>query len=673
MSVLSRAAHMKVRAKLMVGFGCVVAVIGAIAATGIVSLRRIDAANAVVQQRAGVLGAIGGFEIAFTDTRREARELALTGNAAAGTRSESGLARSRDALAAAGERVRQPDRAAKIAEIKDLLGQYATAFAAVGTATAQLDALRADAFRPAETKLRNDLDNYAGMAAREAMVNAQLRAIAAVEAFLDAKFLAAQALAKHDDDSARAAAGALAQLGAALRPLEMAMPGEEAARLHRSIQGSAKAYGDALRRMLALAKDIDAAVFAAMPSIANKIADDTRAIDDGTTADRDAADHAIAAEIAFAQTTALVLAGVGLAAGLGIAFSIGGSISSPVSGMTAAMRKLADGDTSVEIPGVGRRDEVGAMADAMQVFKNNRIAADSLAAEQEAQRAARERRAVRMEAVTAAFETKIGALVDHVSSSATKLRATAQAMTGTAAQTTTQAGAVAQAAEEASANVQSVASSAEELAASIAEIGRQVAESSRVADKAVGDARRTDAVVRALADGARKIGEVVGLINDIAGQTNLLALNATIEAARAGDAGKGFAVVASEVKGLANQTAKATEDIGRQIAEIQAATKEAVSSIEGISKTIAEVSEIASAIAAAVKEQGAATQEIARSVQQAAAGTQEVTTTIAGVSEGANGTGAAAAQVLGAADELSRQAEQLNGEVGSFVADVKAA
>ena len=356
-----------------------------------------------------------------------------------------------------------------------------------------------------------------------------------------------------------------------------------------------------------------------------------------------------------------------------LAYVIISNISGPVRLLTHAMIRLSGSDWSIEVPGTARLDELGEMANAVNIFKTNGIKAVRLAAEQEAERAAKAQRAQRLDTLTQAFETKAAELVSQVSSAATELQATAQSMTGTASQTTQQATNVAAAAEQASANVQTVAAAAEELASSVNEISRQVAQSTKIATKAKEDAKRTDHVVQALAAGAQKIGEVVGLISSIAGQTNLLALNATIEAARAGDAGKGFAVVASEVKSLATQTAKATEEIARQITQIQTATKEAVGSIQGIGATITEISEIAAAIAAAVEEQGSATLEIARNVQQAATGTQEVSSNIVGVSQGANDTGAAAKQVLGAAAELSQQAEQLRSEVGLYIIGIKAA
>ncbi len=276
-------------------------------------------------------------------------------------------------------------------------------------------------------------------------------------------------------------------------------------------------------------------------------------------------------------------------------------------------------------------------------------------------------------AMAQAFQTRIGQLVTTLEHSSRALHGTARSMSATADSTTGQAATVAAAAEEASTSVQTVAVSADQLTSSIHEISHQVTQSTQITRRAVDEARRTDGIVRALSDGADKIGQVVDLITNIAGQTNLLALNATIEAARAGEAGRGFAVVASEVKSLAQQTARATEEIGAQIAQVQAATSDAVDAIRSITNTIEEVSGIAAAIAAAVEEQGAATAEIARNVQQVALSTQEVTTNIAGVSQAAQDAGAAVTQVLGNAGEVTGQAELVTGEVERFVSQLRAA
>ncbi len=366
--------------------------------------------------------------------------------------------------------------------------------------------------------------------------------------------------------------------------------------------------------------------------------------------------------------------GLGIVAGFLLALlATRFGVSRPIIRMAATMHSLASGDTSVVLPESRRGDEIGVMARAVEVFRDNRIAADRLAAEQQAERAAKERRAEHLAGLTLVFEHKVGGMVGAVSSAATELRATAGSMSDAAALATGQAASVALAARQASENVQTVAVAAEELTASVAEITRQVSHSAEVAVRAAADARRTDQIVRALAEGAQRIGDVVGLITTIAGQTNLLALNATIEAARAGDAGKGFSVVASEVKSLAHQTSKATGEIGAQIGQIQAATREAVAAIQGIAGTITELSGISAAIAAAVEQQSAATQEIARNVQQATNGAQEVTTSIRQVSNAATETGVASQQVLDAASELSRRAARLMSEVGEFVTGVRAA
>tara|TARA_B100000315_G_scaffold183253_1_gene172158 strand:+ start:1725 stop:4109 length:2385 start_codon:yes stop_codon:yes gene_type:complete len=421
--------------------------------------------------------------------------------------------------------------------------------------------------------------------------------------------------------------------------------------------------------------------------------------------------------------------------GIGLLFSRG--VTKPIALMTGAMGTLAEGDTNVEVPATERGDEIGEMAQAVQVFKDNAVEQarmekeaeeqraqqakreeeeraaeakrqqedlDRQKAEQEAeadrQRQDMEREKAEAEAETERqqkaqeaeerqkaeadeekrqmmlqladnFQSSVGGIVESVSSSATEMQATSEQLTGNAEKTSEESASVAAAAEQASANVQTVATAAEELSTSIAEIAQQVGQSAGIANNAVEEADRTNEMIMGLVKAGDKIGEVVELINDIASQTNLLALNATIEAARAGEAGKGFAVVASEVGNLANQTAKATEEISEHISGIQSATNDSVTAIQGISKTIGEINEIAGTVASAVEEQGAATQEIARNVEQAAAGTQDVTSNISGVREVAEETGQGANQVKSASAELSQQSEQLRLEVDNFLASIR--
>ncbi|MBL8834666.1 MAG: nitrate- and nitrite sensing domain-containing protein [Alphaproteobacteria bacterium] len=357
-----------------------------------------------------------------------------------------------------------------------------------------------------------------------------------------------------------------------------------------------------------------------------------------------------------------------------VAWSFARTITRPVGAMTGAMERLAGGDLETAIPARDNQDEIGAMAKALQVFKDNALEVRRMEAEQAAQkeRAEAEKKAA-LAAMANAFESGVGGVVKAVAAASTELQSAATSMSATAEQASQRSTAVAAASEQAAGNVQTVASAAEELAASVAEISRQVATSTKIAGDAVDQANRTNATVEGLAVAAQKIGDVVKLISDIAGQTNLLALNATIEAARAGEAGKGFAVVASEVKSLATQTARATDEIGQQIAAIQGATQESVAAIKAIAGTIGSINEIATTIASAVEEQGAATQEIARNVQQAAAGTQDVSANIGGVIAAAGETGAAAAQVQSAAGELSQQSEALRHQVDEFLATVRAA
>ena len=468
----------------------------------------------------------------------------------------------------------------------------------------------------------------------------------------------------------------IAKARATYAPLISAGTDEE--RLIKQFDQEWAGYGQITRKMLDLAKAHDAKGATALFNGASRESFDRaiKALNDDAdfnvlegkkAADRGAAIYdstkwVVILALIFAAALCAILGGWLVA-----------SVSTPIQRMTDAMKRLAGHDLSTEITGLGRKDEIGAMATAVQVFKDSMVKAEHLAEAQQLDHAQKQLRATRIEAINATFDQQASEALNFLASAATELRATAGGMSDNADLASKQAGAVAAASEEASSNVQTVAAATEQLSSSIQEIARQVVQSSTIAGQAVQEAAATGGTMQTLSEAAQKIGEVVRLINDIAGQTNLLALNATIEAARAGEAGKGFAVVASEVKNLATQTARATEDISAQVAAMQSSTGNAVAAIERIDATIGRMNEISTSIAAAMEQQGAATQEIARNVQEAARGTTEVSSNITGLNQSVEETGAASVQVLTAADELGQQAEQLRARVGTFLADIRSA
>jgi len=369
---------------------------------------------------------------------------------------------------------------------------------------------------------------------------------------------------------------------------------------------------------------------------------------------------------------ALLVGGILLGAVIG--FLTLRAIVPPIHAMTNAMTRLASGDLSVDVPARDSQNEIGDMAKAVEVFKNNMVESGRLRLEQDEQKqVAERRRKADMEKLADSFETAIGEVIETVSSAATRLEISATSLSQTADRNQRLSNTVSSASEEATVNVQSVASASEEMASSVNEISRQVQEAARIADDAVQKAHSADERINSLSQASARIGDVVELINSIAGQTNLLALNATIEAARAGESGRGFAVVAAEVKALAEQTAKATAEIGQQITSIQSATQESVANMREIGEVIGRIAEISAGIASAIEEQGVATQEIARNVQQAAAGTSEVAVNIAEVKSGATETGGASSQVLTAARSLTGETNRLKSQVESFLRTVRAA
>ncbi len=417
-----------------------------------------------------------------------------------------------------------------------------------------------------------------------------------------------------------------------------------------------------------IAREVTLPIASELDALANQIADyGKRRVEEVAAQSAQEMASAEQASLIMGLCTVLLLIGTAL-------FSFF-TIARPMRALSASMEELAGGNFAVVLPGLGRKDELGAVSGAVEKFKvvSEQKARDEAEAKIQQDQVAAQQRKAEMVKLANSFEAAVGEIIETVSSASTELEASAGTLTTTAVRSQELTTMVAAASEEASTNVQSVASATEELASSVNEISRQVQESARMASEAVGQARVTNDRVGELSKAASRIGDVVELINTIAGQTNLLALNATIEAARAGEAGRGFAVVASEVKALAEQTAKATGEIGQQISGIQAATQESVGAIKEISGTIERLSEISSTIAAAVEEQGAATQEISRNVQQAAMGTQQVSANIIDVQRGASETGSASSQVLSAAQSLSGDSNRLKLEVGKFLDTVRAA
>ena len=675
MSFLSRFnTHLSVGSRIRIGFGLLLALLLGIAGTGHFGLTaggegldnyvRISE-NAIRLQ---------DIDSDFANLRREAFVFADNGDEAIRARIIERRKSLAEAIAASTAATSNADRRTKLTEAGKQFGEYGANLDALFLRRAERQKAIVDQMNPIGLRLRSAITDImqAGIAEND-------MASAAYAGLVQQSIMLMRLNANRyvEEPNAETKATALQQADMAVTDLERVRAGvrgaEQAARVrvageligqYRAAFAAATTAIDAVHKIV----NVDNAKIAGTISdlIDNVSKSQVVALRGLATATSERAADTINHSIALAVGAVVI--------GLLLAWVIARGISGPVGSMTQAMKVLAGGDYGVEIPARDNKDEIGAMAQSVQVFKESLIETARLREEQEAakKRAEAERRQGMLD-LAAKFESSVGGIVQGVTSQATELQATAETMSSTAEETARQATAVAAASEQATQNVQTVASATEELSASVREIGQQISVSTGKIGEAVRQANVSNEQVKGLAEAAQKIGDIVRLINDIAGQTNLLALNATIEAARAGDAGKGFAVVASEVKALATQTSKATDEIGQQVRSIQEATQVSVQSIQEIAVTIGDVNQTATAISSAVEEQGAATQEIARNVQQAAQGTQEVSSNIVGVNKAAQESGAAAAQVLASAGELSKNSEALRRQVETFLAEVRAA
>jgi methyl-accepting chemotaxis protein len=663
----------KINTKIAIGFGGVLAITAVISATAYLAFGNVATAFQTYSQRVAVVGLARDTDREFLAFRRFVREFSITGEEGDVVAAEKGRTVLKEIVAKGVAEIKNPERLAKMKQVSEQLENYGKDFdRLIVFRHEQLKDVK-EVLDPSGLKLRTDFEGLQSAAAKSGNSSMLTLAGEGLKHVMLARLNVNKLLARHDEASAQGADKAFTDLKSVMDGLDGATRESDARKKLDEIKPLVDTYHEGYVRASHDANEIDRLVNGEMKKMAETIAADVHLIKESGIADEAQIEHETLSLVSWTERFVLLLAIGGLIVGVVLAWLIGRGISRPVVGMGAAMCILARGDTGVDIPGTGRKDEIGQMAETVKVFRDNMIKARELAANEAESTSAQIAHGDRIAKLTSDFNRDVTAVLASVSSAATELESSATAMSATAEETSRQSVAVAAASEEASANVATVASATEELSSSIAEITKQVAHSSDIARKAVEQANRTTSIVESQGTAARKIGDVIKIITAIAEQTNLLALNATIEAARAGEAGRGFAVVASEVKQLAAQTAKATDEIGQQIGGIQASTLESANAIGEIASTITSINEIAAAIAAAVEEQGSATLEISRNVQQAATGTIEVSTNITGVSKAANETGSAAVEVRNAAGELSQHSATLRAQVDQFLAAVRAA
>ncbi len=665
--------NLRIATKIAIGFAAVLVIF---AISSVMNYRSLMGLGEGVDQyvtHVTEVNTLEGFQKGFLDSQRHLRAFSLTGEEEAAAAFEKSREETVKRFQDVKSKIQEEEEVVVLKEIDKNLSTFLKDGQEVIKDRRELDQLTRETLDPSGKAARASFESLKVDAARVGNTSVVTLAGVAELLVMQARLNVNKMLARHDQALRAEIETQFGELQTVLKQLANITVGMPIADTVAEVQASMEKYHTAA---LAAGEDshkIDEAIREANTAAASVAKEITSLVEKASGEQQNLRGEMISSSHA-AEWLTIILALGGLGLGVVLAWVIGRGIANPVIGITGAMREIAGGNLATIIPGAGRKDEVGQMADTLQVFKDNLEETERMREEQAmAEKRAEEQRKTELQELASQFEQAVGSIIAIVAAASTELSTTAESLTGSARDTSDRSTSVAAASEQASANVQTVASAAEELAASVREISGQVQQSSNMTTQASDEAQRSAEQVRDLAKAAEKIGGIIDLINNIASQTNLLALNATIEAARAGEAGRGFAVVAQEVKALAEQTAKATAEIADQITGIQASTQQSIERIEAIAKTIGEVDTIAGSIASSVEEQGSATQEIARNVHQASLGTADVAKNITGVREAAEHSNASAGEVLTAARDLSRQSEALQHEMEKFLQKVRAA